>query len=219
MRGARELETFVREHTAIAVTALVPEIALHLATEITPLWSATAEWLVERGVPPPFWAFAWAGGQALSRHLLDHPALVRELRVLDFAAGSGLVGIAAAKCGASRVTAVDVDEFAEVAIRMNAILSGVAITVECDDAIGHPLDNYDVILAGDVFYEQPMASRVGPWLRERARAGRTVLVGDPGRAYMLERDGIEELARYDVPTSVDLEGRPSRTAGVFRVVG
>jgi predicted nicotinamide N-methyase len=209
---------FVRHHTAIASTSLVPEIELYLATEITPLWHASEAWLKAHGVPPPFWAFAWAGGQALARYILDHPEVVAGKRVLDFASGSGIVGIAAALARAKHVVSSDIDPFAEVVIRMNAMLNDVAVMVERDDAVGHPLDNYDVLLAGDVCYERPMANLVTPWLRERAGAGLTVLLGDPGRAYLLPRDGREELARYDVPVSADVEGREIRTGAVFRVL-
>ena len=213
-----ERTRFIRNHTAIAATSLVPEIDLHLATEITPLWHASESWLHAHGVPPPFWAFAWAGGQALARYILDHPAIVAGKRVLDFAAGSGIVGIAAARAGARHVVSSDIDPFAEVVIRMNATLNRVGIMVEKDDAVGHPLDDYDVLLAGDVCYERPMANVVTPWLRDRARAGLTVLLGDPGRAYLLPRDGREELARYEVPVSADVEGRAIRTGAVFRVL-
>ncbi|MEO7093546.1 MAG: 50S ribosomal protein L11 methyltransferase [Polyangiales bacterium] len=209
---------FVRDHTAIASTSLVPEIELYLATEITTLWHASESWLKARGVPPPFWAFAWAGGQALARYVLDHPEVIAGKRVLDFASGSGIVGIAAALGRAKHVVSSDIDPFAEVVIRMNATLNRVAVMVERDDAVGHTLDNYDVVLAGDVCYERPMATVVTPWLRDRARAGQTVLLGDPGRAYLLPRDGREELARYEVPVSSDVEGRDVRTGAVFRVL-
>ena len=138
--------------------------------------------------------------------------------MLDFAAGSGIVGIAAARAGAKHVVSSDIDPFAEVVIRMNATLNRVGVMVEKDDAVGHPLDNYDVLLAGDVCYERPMATVVTPWLRDRARAGMTVLLGDPGRAYLLPKDGRQELARYDVPVSSDVEGREIRTGAVFRVL-
>ena len=156
---------FIRRNTAITTPPLVPEIRLHLATEITPIWQATEESLARSEVPPPFWAFAWAGGQALARYLLDHPAEVAGRSVLDFGAGSGLVAIAAAKAGASSVLAAEIDHFAAAAIAANAALNEVAITVTTADLIDAADPRWEVITAGDVCYEQPMADRVTAWLR------------------------------------------------------
>ncbi|MCP5371097.1 MAG: methyltransferase [Hyphomicrobiales bacterium] len=206
---------FIRAHTAVAAPPLCPEIRLHLATEITPIWQATEETLAAAGLPPPFWAFCWAGGQALARHLLDNPALAAGRRVLDFACGGGVVAIAAARCGGT-VLANDVDPFALAATRLNADLNGVALATEGADLVGRADLNHDLILAGDICYEQPLAGRVSDWLRALAGAGATVLIGDPGRAY-LRRDGLVELAAYDVPTSLELEDRTVRRTGVWRV--
>lgn len=211
-----EVDAFVVDHTAIAHPPLLPELRLRLATEITPLWEASEMWLRARGVPPPFWAFPWAGGQALARYVLDHPRLVEGKRVLDFATGSGMVGIAAAKAGAARVIAADIDPFAQAAARLNAALNEASMDVLCADLVGSALLGFDVVLAGDILYEQPTAGRVAAWLRELASMGVTVLLGDPGRAY-LEQQGLDALAQYRVPTSIDLEGRDSRIAGVWRV--
>ena len=208
---------FVRRNTAIAAPPLVPEIRLHLATEVTPIWHATEESLARSGLPPPFWAFAWAGGQALSRYLLDHPAEVAGRFVLDFGAGSGIVAIAAAKAGAARVVAAEIDDFAGAAIAANAALSGVEIEITTADVVGTADPRWEVITAGDVCYEQPMAGRVTNWLRSLARSGRIVMLGDPGRAY-LPADGLCERNRYVVPTSRDLEDRDSREGVVWRVV-
>jgi predicted nicotinamide N-methyase len=208
---------FVRRNTSVAAPPLVPEIRLHLATEVTPIWHATEESLARSGLPPPFWAFAWAGGQALSRYLLDHPAEVAGRFVLDFGAGSGIVAIAAAKAGAARVVAAEIDDFAGAAIAANAALSGVEIEITTADVVGTADPRWEVITAGDVCYEQPMAGRVTNWLRSLARSGRIVMLGDPGRAY-LPADGLCERNRYVVPTSRDLEDRDSREGVVWRVV-
>ena len=209
---------FVRRNTAIAALPLVPEIRLHLATEVTPIWQATEESLARSGLPPPFWAFAWAGGQALARYLLDHPAEVAGRFVLDFGAGSGIVAIGAAKAGAARVLAADIDDFAAAAIAANAALNGVEVDITTADVVGTADRHWEVVTAGDVCYEQPMAGRVTTWLRSLARGGRVVMLGDPGRAY-LPADGLSERSRYIVPTNRDLEDRDSREGVVWRVVG
>ena len=208
-------ESFVRTMTAISVAPLVPEIRLHLATEVTPLWEATEATLARDNLPPPFWAFAWLGGQALARYILDHPELVAGKRVLDFAAGGGIVSIAAAKAGAAHTLAAEIDPFALAAIRLNAALNAASIELTDADLVGTTV-SADIILAGDVCYERPMAERVSGWLRERAAANTRVLIGDPGRSY-LPADMLEPLARYAIPTSMELEDRPVRDTTVFRV--
>jgi len=207
---------FVRQQTVLAAPPLVPEIRLYLASAVTPLWRATEATLAAREVPPPYWAFAWPGGQALARHTLDSPAVVRGRQVLDFAAGSGLAGIAAALAGAAATTAADIDPIAVAAIALNAAANGVTIDILHDDPIGCPLA-WDVVLAGDVCYEQPMAGRATEWLRQLAAAGAAVLLGDPGRSYR-PADGLEELARYRVPTSLELETRTECETVVWRLL-
>jgi predicted nicotinamide N-methyase len=195
----------------------VPEIRLRLATEITPLWQATEETLARSALPPPFWAFAWPGGQALARYLLDHPNKVAGRFALDFGAGSGLVAIAAAKAGANFVLAAETDRFAAAAIAANAALNGAAVAVTTDDLTGTSDPRWQVVTAGDVCYEQPMADRVTAWLQALAKPGRLVLLGDPGRAY-LPASGMCERARYVVPTSRDLEDRETRDGVVWQVL-
>ncbi len=204
---------FVRAETIVASPPLVPEIRLHLASEVVPLWQATEVNLTVRGLPPPYWAFAWPGGQALARHLLDHADLVRGKRVLDFAAGSGLAAIAAAKAGALSAAAAEIDRFAIAAIGLNAQLNAVNLELIEADILGEA-SRWDVVLAGDVCYERPMAERVGQWLKGLAAAGTLVLMGDPGRNY-LPATGLGEVARYQVPTSLDLEDRVSRETIVW----
>lgn len=205
----------VRTQTAPAPVALVPEITTWQATELTPLWHATSAEL-ERYDASPFWAFPWAGGQALARHLLDHPGVVRGRAVLDFATGSGLVGIAAARAGAARVVGTDVAPFCEAVVPMNAALNDVALELRLEDLLGSPLEGFEVVVAGDVFYEQPLASRAIAWFRELAARGVTVLAGDPGRLYS-PREGVRDLARYDVPVSREIEERPVMTTWVLQV--
>lgn len=195
---------------------LRPDIMLWQATEITPIWHATADWLDRNGVPPPFWAFPWAGGQAVARLIGEQPALVAGKRVVDFAAGSGLIAIAAMKAGAAQVTALDIDPFAGAATGLNATLNGAAVHVMTADVIGQPMPDTDILLAGDVCYERPFAEAALAWFRDLARAGVTVLVGDPGRAY-LPSQGLERIATYTVPTSRELEDREMRVTDVWRV--
>jgi predicted nicotinamide N-methyase len=208
--------SFIQSQTALATPPLTPEIKLHLATEITPIWEATEATLAANNLPPPYWAFAWPGGQALTRFLLDHPQWVRGKRVLDFAAGSGLGTIGAKMAGAGKVQANEIDDFAIEAILLNAAANSIAIDVLRHDLIGRS-EGWDVVLAGDVCYERPMADRVIPWLRSLAGAGVTVLMGDPGRAY-LPAQGLVEVATYDVPTSRELEDRELRVTRVLRLM-
>jgi len=208
--------TFIRHNTAISAPSLVPEIRLHLATEISPIWHATEVILARGAVPPPFWAFAWVGGQALARYLLDHPEQVAGQFVLDFGAGSGLVAIAAAKAGAARVLAADIDHFAAAAIALNATANGVEVDVTTADLVDATDPCWEVITAGDVCYERPMAKRIAAWLPALAGRGCLVLLGDPGRAYLPDR-GLRERARYVVPSTLDLEDRESRDGVVWEV--
>lgn len=209
---------FVAKQTSPATATLVPEITLHLAAAVTPLWEATEADLAKTGLPPPFWAFAWPGGQAIARTLLDRPELARGHTVLDFAAGCGIAAIAAAKSGAARVAASEVDPFAAAAIALNAAANGVSITVLEADLLTAPAAGYDLILAGDLCYEKPMAERVFAWLSAAARAGTEVLLADPGRTY-LPKEGLAEIANHEVPTSLDLENRTRMATRVFRLMG
>jgi predicted nicotinamide N-methyase len=206
---------FIRANTALIAPPLVPEITLHLATEVVPLWRKTEEELEAEGVPPPYWAFAWAGGQALSRYVLDHAEAVAAKSVLDFGAGSGLVAIAAAKAGAAQVLAADIDTFAAAAIALNAQANHVDVSVTNDDVIG-TAGKWQVILVGDMCYERPLAERLLAWLSELSAAGAIVLLGDPGRTYF-PKSGVEKLATYHVQTTRDLEDREIRETSVHRL--
>jgi predicted nicotinamide N-methyase len=193
----------------------VPEIELRLAAELYPIWRMTEEDLAEQGIPPPFWAFAWAGGQAVARFLFDDPAIVRGHAVLDVGSGSGLCAIAASLCGASSVVAADIDPFAAEAMALNAARAGVAISTTRRDMVGRD-EGWDVVLIGDLFYEQPLAGRVETWARALAARGATVVVGDPGRSY-LPKAGMRLLAEYQVPTTRELEDREVRRTRVYRM--
>jgi len=206
-------EAFIRANTALLAPPLVPEIKLYLATEVVPLWRATEDELAKIGVPPPYWAFAWAGGQALARYILDNPALVSNKMVLDIGSGSGLVALAAAKAGATQVLAADIDAFSCAAIGLNAAANQLDIAVTQEDIIGEH-SAWDVILVGDLFYERPLAERLLAWL---APLKATALLGDPGRSYF-PKHGVEKLAIYTVQTTRDLEDREIRETGVYRLV-
>lgn len=205
---------FIAANTRVQPAPLTPELRFHLAEEALPIWQKTEEALERIGLPPPFWAFAWAGGQALARYVMDHPAQVAGKRVLDFACGCAIAGIGAAKAGAARVEASEIDPFAVEAALANAALNGVEIMAEEIDLIGQDR-GWDVVLAGDVFYEGPGAARIRAWLRALHDRGALVLIGDPGRAF-LPKDALEPLARYDTPVSRDLEDREIRFARVWR---
>ncbi len=207
---------FVRAHTRLTPVPLVPEISLHLAEEPFGIWEQTEHELGLAGLPPPFWAFAWAGGQALARYLLDQAGLVAGRRVLDVAAGSGLVAIGAALAGAGPVTATEVDRFAAAAIGLNARANGTAVTVTLADVLDGDGDDADMVLAGDVWYEKSMATRFLGFLNRASARGRDVLVGDPGRAY-LPRANLEPVARYDVLVPRALEDADIKRTTVWRL--
>ena len=207
---------FILENTELLSPPHTPELKLHLASELVPIWQKTEEELAAQGVPPPFWAFAWAGGQALSRYVLDHPETVRGKRVLDFASGSGLSAIAAAKAGASHVLATEIDTFAVAAIDLNAQVNDVKITAELLDAVGTD-QGWDTVIAGDICYEREMSARVFAWLRGLAGRGALVLIGDPGRNY-LPSSHLVEIAVYDVATTRELEDREVRRTKVWHVM-
>ena len=205
---------FVLAHTERLQPPHVPELALRLASEAFDLWRLTEEDLARAGLPPPFWAFAWAGGQALARFVLDRPETVRGRTVLDLASGSGLVALAAARADAARVLAVDIDPFAREAAEINAAENGLRIEVLDADLVGSPVEA-DIVLAGDVFYDAPFARRLVPWFDELTAGGCTVLVGDPGRAY-LPRERADLQASYEVPVTRALEDAEVKRTHVWR---
>jgi predicted nicotinamide N-methyase len=210
-----EAESFIRANTALMAPPHVPELRLHLADEAHDLWLKTEEELEAIGLPPPFWAFAWAGGQGLARYVLDHPETVRGKSVLDFASGSGLVGIAAAKAGATEVVCADIDPFCGAATALNAAANGVAIGFTAADLVGTD-SGWDVVLAGDIFYDKPFAERLLPWLAALKQRGGRVLVGDPGRAY-LPKSGLTRLAQYEVPVTRALEDAEVKRTTVWEL--
>jgi len=204
---------FIRANTELLSPPLVPEVRLHLATEMVPLWRKSEEELEAMGVPPPYWAFAWAGGQALARYVLDNPETVRGKSILDLGSGSGLVGIAAMKAGARSVLGADIDKYAGAALALNAQANGVAVDATTDDLIGRD-GAWDIILVGDLCYERPLAEKLLVWLSARKGAA---LLGDPGRSYF-PKAGVERLALYNVQVTRDLEDREIRETGVYRLL-
>jgi predicted nicotinamide N-methyase len=206
-------DDFIRANAQLMSPPLVPEIKLYLATEIVPLWRRTEEEMAAMGVPPPYWAFAWAGGQALARYILDHPTIVAGKKVLDFGAGSGIVALAAARAGAAEVLAADIDTFAVAAIKANAEANGLVLAATAADLIGSR-QVFDVILLGDMCYERPLAERLMAWLTS---SDGEILLGDPGRSYF-PKEGLIRLAQYNVATTRELEDREIRETGVWRLV-
>lgn len=205
---------FIESHLAVGRSALVPEISLYLASELTPLWLATEAFLDRHGMAPPYWAFAWPGSEALAAYILANPALVAGKKVLDFAAGCGLAGIAAAKAGAARVEAAEIDPLAAQAITLNAQLNNVEIEVIQADIVGQT-SAWDIILTGDVCYEQKMAQQLMAWFKRQAQCS-IVLMADPGRAYRPHDPG-QKLAEYNVPTSLELENSSARKVTIYKI--
>jgi predicted nicotinamide N-methyase len=205
-------ENFIRANAVLMAPPLVPEVRLYLASEVLPLWHATETELAAIGLAPPYWAFAWAGGQALARYILDRPETVRGKRVLDIGSGSGLVALAASLAGAGTVQSADIDAFACAAIALNADANGCDLSVTQADLIGTQGD-WDLILVGDLFYERPLAERLLAWL---AALGKPALLGDPGRNYFPHAQA-EKLASYTVRTMRDLEDREMRETGIYRL--
>ncbi len=206
---------FIRANTRLGRAPLVPEFLLHLASEITPIWQASEDWLRQRNIAPPFWAFAWPGSQALARRVLDNPAQVAGRRVLDFAAGSGLAALAACFRGAALVQAAEIDPLAIAAIALNAAENDLAVETLANDVVGTPC-RWDLILCGDICYEAPMTRHILPWLKDMAASGAEIWIADPGRAYLPDH-GMHEIAAYDVPTSLELEDMSVRRTRLFRM--
>ena len=207
-------EAFIRSNTALLPVPHAPEIRLFVADEITPIWRLTEERLDELGIAPPFWAFAWAGGQAIARYLLDHPHEAHGRTVLDFASGSGLCAIAAMKAGAARVLACDIDPLCRAAIALNAEANGVTVSSTIADLLDGPPPPVELILAGDICYEKPVAERVLTWLTAAHASGARVLIGDPGRTYF-PKQGLVRLADYQVATTRELEDFEIKRTGVW----
>ena len=204
---------FIRANTRLRAVPLTPEISLHVADEAVPLWQMTEEELGAHGLPPPFWAFAWAGGQALARYVLDRPAQVAGKAVLDFASGSGLCAIAALMAGAAQCDAADIDPFAIAAIGLTGAVNGVAPRAGAENLIGQD-HGWDVVLAGDIFYERDLGAAVFAWLQALAARGATVLIGDPGRAY-LPKAQLVHCAEYQVPVTRALEDSDVKKTSVW----
>lgn len=216
MPAANDRKTFVLDNTCVVNPLLCPEIRLRLITPSCPLWSATEKELAALALPDPFWGFCWAGGQALARFILDHREWVADRRVMVFGAGCGIEAIAAAKAGADFVLASDIDPIATKAAAINAALNGIEIETTTDDLLGAELNDFDVLLAGDMFYDELFAKRVLTWLNVLANQGVAILLGDPMRGNLC-CDFLLELAAYQAPADVDLDGRYRQQAKVFAV--
>jgi predicted nicotinamide N-methyase len=208
------MTAFVRAHTELSHAPHVPEIRLYLAQDAFDLWEDVEAEVGKAGLAPPFWAFAWAGGQALARYILDNPGIVAGKHVLDLAAGCGVVAIAAAQAGAARVVANEIDQFAIDAITLNAEANDVTIETVLGDMVDGDADGADIVLAGDIFYDKAMTARMMPFIGRLRARGATVLVGDPGRAH-LPREKFRELVRYEVPVPRALEDAEVKTTIVF----
>ena len=208
--------TFIRANTQILSPPLLPEVRLHLAEESLAIWSKTEEELGASGLPPPYWAFAWAGGQALGRYTLDNREIVANKRVLDLAAGCGLGAITAMRAGAASAICNDIDDFAGAAMLLNAQLNGVSFTIQLKDLLSGEPSNAGVVLVGDVFYEKPLAERALTWLIACQKRGADILTGDPQRTYFPKSE-FEHLAEYRVPVSRELEDTEIKTTSVWRL--
>jgi predicted nicotinamide N-methyase len=208
---------FVRAHTRLGVAPHVPEIQLYLADDAIELWERVEAEVGERDLAPPFWAFAWAGGQALARYVLDNPSLVAGKYVLDLAAGCGVVALAAAQVGARRVVANEIDPFAIDAIALNAEANGLTVETFLGDMLDGDADGADVVLAGDIFYDKAVTSRMMPFIQRLQARGVTVLVGDPGRAH-LPQEKFAQVARYEIAVPKALEDAEVKTTTVWRPV-
>ncbi len=217
LKPGPDFRRFILENTSVLTPPHVPEIKLHLADEAHDLWHKTEEELQQSGLQPPFWAFAWAGGQGLARHVLDNPKTVRGKSVVDFATGSGLVAIAAALAGATSVLAADIDLFCADAVALNAEINKADLQFTADDLTDGSIDA-DVLLAGDVFYDREMAAKVTAWFLALSRRGVTVLVGDPGRAY-LPRQHLKQLSEHQVQVTRALEDADVRKTIVWEFTG
>lgn len=213
----RTMNEFIVKNTVPMAPDLVPELKMYLASEITPIWRATESFFSDSNIKPPFWAFAWPGGLALARYILDNPAVVAGKRVFDFASGSGIMALAAKKAGAANVTANDIDPVSIVAIAMNASINNMVITTEHADAINRDMKGYDIIIAGDFCYEWPMAGYAIEWLRAQAASGITVLFADPGRPHA-PRTGVEEVARYTIPTTREVEDSDHKVTIIYKLL-
>lgn len=209
-------QRFIAANTRVLSPPLVPEIRLHLAEESLPIWQKTEEELGEMNVPPPFWAFAWAGGQALARYLLDTASLVEGKSVLDLGTGSGLTAIAAMQARAASVLAADIDRLALAAVALNAEQNAVTIAVTAEDLLARPPEPFGVILVGDLFYERQLAERVTSYIEAAAAAGALVLIGDPKRSYF-PQDRFERVAEYQVPVTRELEDSEIKRTSVWRL--
>lgn len=216
MTNFSQFENLITHHTALEKTDFVPEIMLYQASEITPIWQVTESWLNHQNIEPPFWAFAWPGGKALARYILDNPKLVKDKKVLDFAAGCGIAAIAAAKSRAAYIEVADIDPLAQKSCALNAKVNHVLLDKNSNDVVGQACA-WDIIFCGDVCYEAPMTQHIWPWLKECAKQGATVFIADPGRSY-LPKEELIPVCTYDIPTTLELEDCQLRKTVLYQLV-
>ncbi|MDI2091252.1 class I SAM-dependent methyltransferase [Commensalibacter oyaizuii] len=215
MNNFSAFENVITRFTALTKTDFVPEIQLYQANEITPIWQATESWLTHQNIDPPFWAFAWPGGKALARYILDNPKFVRDKKILDFAAGCGIAAIAAAKCRAGYVEVADIDPLAQNACALNAKANHIILDKNSNDVVGQPCE-WDIVFCGDVCYEAPMTQHIWPWLKTCAQKGATVIIADPGRSYLPKKE-LTPICTYDIPTTTELEDCTIRSTVLYQL--
>lgn len=215
-RSPASARAFIAANTRTLQPPLVPEIVLHLAEESVPIWQKTEEELGEMNVPPPYWAFAWAGGQALARYILDNPQLLAGKSVLDLGSGSGLTAIAAMKAGARSALASDLDLLALAAVELNAKLNDVAVRTTAENLLERAPQGENVILVGDLFYERSLADLVTRYIDAAVAGGALVLIGDPQRNYF-PKGRFTSAAEYRVPVTRELEDAEIKRTSVWRL--
>lgn len=208
-------QKFISDYTILKEVDFVPEISLYQASDITPIWQATENWLAEQNIEPPFWAFAWPEGKALARYIIDHPRFVKQKKVLDFAAGCGIAAIAAGKNNAQFIEVADIDPLAQQACASNAKANHILLDKNSKNIVGLPCQ-WDLILCGDVCYEAPMTRHIWPWLKKCAATGAQVIIADPGRNY-LPKEELFPIHEYNIPTTMELEDCTSRHTILYQL--
>ena len=216
IRDPAAIRDFIRANTKKLAPPLVPEIKLYLAEESLPIWQKTEEQLQQQNIPPPFWAFAWAGGQALARYLLDHPDVVTGKRVLDIGTGSGITAIAAKQAGARDVLAADIDPLSLVATQLNAELNDVEVAVTGENVLTSPPSEHDVYIIADLFYERALADQAISFAKAAKARHATVFVGDPKRSYFPVQE-FTQCETYKVEVTRELEDALIKKTSVWRM--
>lgn len=208
-------ENFIKDYTFQKPVDFVPEIILYQADQITPIWQATEYWLTQQNIEPPFWAFAWPGGKALARYILDHPTFVKDKKILDFAAGCGITAVAAGLCKAQFIETADIDPLAQQACALNAKINQIILDKNSCDIVNQH-NQWDIIFCGDVCYEAPMTQHIWPWLKKCHQTGAEVIIADPGRTYLPKKELIP-FYEYNIPTTTELEDCTNRHTVLYQI--